>query len=88
MLSFGDVGVENQGPRGRFRGPLGTPYQEFVPTGFVIRRREFLPEEAEAPFAGPGPCGPEMRGRSGRPGCAAMFQGLAIRYPTCGSVKM
>ena len=35
-----------------------------------------------------GPCGPEMRGRSGRPRHSAMFQGLAIRYPTRGSVKM
>ena len=35
-------------------------------------------------LAGLGPCGPEMRGRSGKPGHSAMFQGLGHPVPHPG----
>ena len=60
--------------------------------GVSSERRGILVSEAGGSGGAPallvGRCRADAAPRFEGPGCAAMFQGLAIRYPTRGSVKM
>ena len=88
--------VLESGPQGRFRGLLGTPYQEFVPTGFVIQEKEipagggrFAPCRAgilrsgnAGEFRETGVCGNERECGGGLPLC-----GIMCRVGFCPWVK-